>query len=281
MSTGRICSVIAGSILFLLLTVLTEIGGAVWLVSHFLVGRWPFCRQSLLRQFLVGLAVALVLYPFFIFVIVPPLAAALSRTRLPCAATVDETIMPATPLTCLLNRGYLRPELRSLLDQLGTEMARRFPGSRMTTLEAGFPFIDGFPMLPHLSHRDGRKVDIAFFYLDSETRMPIASGSPSPLGYFRYEHPKAGEMLSCFGRWTPLRWDFAWFQPERPAWVIDEGRTAATLDWLKNNPRVSRIFIEPYLARRLGENGGKVRFQGCFAARHDDHIHIEMASKLP
>lgn len=197
------------------------------------------------------------------------------------AATPDAPIMPAGMLTCLLNRGYARPEALALLDQLGTAMAERFPGSRVTTLEAGFPFVDGFPMLPHLSHRDGRKVDVAFFYRDGTTGASIPGGSPSPVGYFHYERPGPGEILSCAGRWTPLRWDFTWLQPDHPTWRIDEVRTAAMLDWLKNDPRISRIFIEPYLAQRMKTRGGKVRFQGCFAARHDDHIHIEVQRVLP
>jgi hypothetical protein len=46
--------------------------------------------------------------------------------------------------------------------------------------------------------------------------------------------------------------------------------------WLKARPEVTRIFIEPHLADRLGVGGGKVRFQGCRAARHDDHLHVEI-----
>ena len=29
-------------------------------------------------------------------------------------------------------------------------------------LDGGFPFLDGFPLLPRLSHDDGRKLDLAF-----------------------------------------------------------------------------------------------------------------------
>jgi hypothetical protein len=46
--------------------------------------------------------------------------------------------------------------------------------------------------------------------------------------------------------------------------------------WLTAQPEVARIFVEPYLAERLGVAGGKVRFQGCWAARHDDHVHVEI-----
>ena len=66
-------------------------------------------------------------------------------------------------------------------------------------------------------------------------------------------------------------------QPAKaPAWVLDEERTRAMILWLKARPEVTRIFIEPHLADRLGVGGGKVRFQGCRAARHDDHLHVEI-----
>ena len=39
---------------------------------------------------------------------------------------------------------------------------------------------------------------------------------------------------------------------------------------------VRRIFVEPHLKRRLGFAGeARVRFAGCSAARHDDHLHVD------
>jgi len=35
------------------------------------------------------------------------------------------------------------------------------------------------------------------------------------------------------------------------------------------------MLLEPPLARRLGVADTRLRFQGCRAARHDDHIHIQ------
>jgi len=36
-----------------------------------------------------------------------------------------------------------------------------------------------------------------------------------------------------------------------------------------------RALLEPYLEARLGVNSSRISFQGCYAARHDDHIHVE------
>jgi hypothetical protein len=39
---------------------------------------------------------------------------------------------------------------------------------------------------------------------------------------------------------------------------------------------VRRVFIEPHLKARLDlARLSKVRFAGCRAARHDDHIHVD------
>lgn len=45
---------------------------------------------------------------------------------------------------------------------------------------------------------------------------------------------------------------------------------------LSAEPRVMKIFVEPHLQRKLGAYDAKIRFQGCRAARHDDHIHFQL-----
>lgn len=260
---------------FAVLTALTQVGGAAYVLG-LAVGR--FCGLRTAAPFLsqtIALLAGALFYAVLTAVVVPPLAAQLGRVRLPCQSEGDGPVIAATRLTCALNRGYVRPEVRDLLSELGSDARRRFPGTQLTVLEGNFPFGDGFPLLPHLSHRDGKKADLAFFYREAAGGA-VAGGSPSWLGYFLYEQPGPGARQPCVGHWTPLRWDFAWLQPAVPRWRLDEGRTAWMVAWLKGNPKVSRIFLEPHLADRLGAAGGKVRFQGCQAARHDDHLHIEV-----
>jgi hypothetical protein len=271
----RLLRLTALAFLFVLLTALTQIGGLALLIG-LAIGRFPAVRHSppWLRRTAVALA-ALAIYAVATAFLVPPLAKAMGRVQLPCG-TSEGPVVAATWLTCALNRGYVRPEALALMTALGEAAGQRFPGSRLTTLEANFPFIDGFPLPPHLSHRDGRKVDLAYFYRTVDGDAAIAHGSPSWLGYFIYEQPVAGAPQPCAGRWTPLRWDFDWLQPRPPTWRLDEERTAWLVIWLKDNPRISRLFIEPHLAQRMNVAGGKVRFQGCRAARHDDHIHVEL-----
>lgn len=249
------------------LTLLTQIGGLAYLVALLATRRWRRSGVSQWRRTAYAATATLLIYAAASLAIVPPLAQLLGRERVPCAS--------APHVGCLLNRTYLRPKTLALITGLNQAMASRFPGSGVTVLDGSFPFADGVPLPPHLSHHDGRKVDLAYFYLDANGQ-PIARGSPSPVGYFHYQQPRPGDREPCAARFTPLRWDLAWLQPEPPAWALDEERTRAMILWLKARPEVERIFLEPHLADRLGVGGGKVRFQGCRAARHDDHIHVEV-----
>ncbi len=249
------------------LTLLTQIGGVAYVIALLATRRWRRAQLSRWRRATYLTVATVFFYTIASIAIVPPLAGLLGRERVPCSS--------ATLAGCALSRTYLKPKTLALIAALDHGMTSRFPRSNVTILEGSFPFFDGFPLPPHLSHHDGRKVDLAFFYRDANGQ-PIASGSPSPIGYFHFQQPRAGEREPCAGRITPLRWNLAWLQPKEPAWVLDEERTRAMILWLKARPEVTRIFIEPHLAGRLGVNGGKVRFQGCQAARHDDHLHVEI-----
>lgn len=265
--TGRLILKVA---IFAILTAVTQIGGIAYAVAWF---AWSSTRRRQIPVSILVPTTTIGLYTLMTMYAVPPLAAYWGRERLPC--TQAGSIVPATHLTCALNRGYVSTETLDLLRQLTNDLSHRFPGSRLVLLEGGFPFLDGFPLLPHLSHRDGRKVDISFFYTDVKGD-PWPDGSPSYLGYFIYEQPKPTETQPCRGRFSPLRWDFYWLQGLAPEWRMDVQRTQWMVRWLKNRPEVSRLFLEPHLAERLGESGGKLRFQGCHAARHDDHLHVEI-----
>ena len=239
---------IARAVIFAVLTVLTQIGGLCYLLGLVLQRR----GRS------VGVVSALLVYVVLTVVVVPPLAALAGRVRLPCATAANAAapLVSATRLTCALNRGYVRSTTARVLTALGEAMNRQFPGSQVTTLEGSFPFFDGF-------------------YRTADGQTAVPRGSPSWFGYFVYERPQVGDG-ACAGVRSLLRWDLNWLQPASPAWVLDVPRTAWMLNWLKAQPQVARLFVEPHLARRLGVEGGKVRFQGCQAARHDDHIHIEV-----
>ena len=267
---------------FLLLTVLTQVGGII-LVFAWLIGRLMFPKT--LQGWRRGAALTvlfLILYQAVSSLVVPPLAVSAGRVPLPCHAEPDRPFAAASGLYCLLNRHYVDPRVLALLTELSRAVDRAYPGTTTLYLDANFPFLDGFPLLPHLSHDDGRKLDLAYYYA-TPTGSYLLGTLRSPIGYWAFEQPAAGDASSCGARpWLTLRWDLNSLQSlysERP---LERERTAAALRWLTSEGQafgVERAFIEPYLANRLGVSSPVLGFQGCRAARHDDHIHIQIGRR--
>src|SRR5688500_616408 len=269
-----------GILLFVVLTLVTQVGGAafalVWLlgrlVSRERLGGW--------RRAGVDLGLFVALYAALHAFVVPPLAALGGRVPLPCTAETGRPFAAAHPLYCWLDRHYVDPRVLTVMVELSRAVERAHPGSVTLFLDGNFPFLNGFPLLPHLSHHDGRKLDIAYFYAE-----PGGAYRPgllrSPIGYWAFEQPGTGDTSRCpRGSWLTLRWDMAFLQdiwPDRP---LEPERTRTALRWLVNEGRaagVERVFVEPYLAARLGVASPLLGFQGCRAARHDDHIHFQIA----
>ncbi len=270
----------AGAVLVvILLTLVTQIGGLVlWLA-------WPLLQWTRARlggrsgpaSLAAALAVFLLLYALVGTFVVPPMAAALGRERLPCFASEERPLQAVSPLFCLTNRNYARPAVFRILFDLSDAMARAAPGTVTAYLDAGFPFLDGFLMLPHLSHRHGSDVDLAFFYLQGDAATPSPAGGSWSIGYWAYVPPRTGDPQPCAARTIDLRWDLDWLQPAFSGLRLDERRTAAMLRWLSDNAGrygIRKVLLEPHLQRRMATDARLVRFQGCRAARHDDHLHV-------
>jgi hypothetical protein len=264
---------------FILLTVLTQVGGLA-LIPCWLVARTPLVRglPSAMRGGLL-LLVFLAGYSALTRLLVPSLAALGGRVPLPCRADAARSFAAGHPLYCVLNRHYVDARVVPVLSQMSRDVATTHPGTITLFLDANFPFLDGFPLLPHLSHNDGRKLDLAFYYAAADgTYLP--GTLRSPIGYWGFEDPAADDPSPCRpNQWLTLRWDMALLQrfwPERP---LEPERTRAALNWLVTEGArhgVERVFVEPHLARRLGVSSPLLRFQGCRAARHDDHIHFQI-----
>jgi hypothetical protein len=129
------------------------------------------------------------------------------------------------------------------------------------------------PLFPHLSHGDGRQVDLAVFYQDRGGAPMAAPPRGSHNGYGKFEPARRGDPLPCLGIDRP---GDERDPPADRAWKLDEVRTKALLQALIADPRVRRVLIEPHLEKRFGLWGHpKVRAPGCNAARHDDHLHVD------
>ena len=57
---------------------------------------------------------------------------------------------------------------------------------------------------------------------------------------------------------------------------ISEITTKSLINEILKSDLVNKVFIEPHLKKRLKLNHSKIRFQGCKAVRHDDHIHFQI-----
>ena len=261
-----------------LLTLLTQVGGLVWLLA-LLVAR-PLRRRWPLRRFTTGL-VFVALYLLATTLVVPPLARQWGRVPLP---VFDPLLRPESRWFCLLNRHYVRPGLRQALEEVAAQLQDRYPGTAVWYMDANFPFIDGYPLEPHFSHKDGRKIDLSVYWTLARTGQPFA-GNPSPFGYGAFAAPLPGERdyaAECEkkGYWyIGLDGDLAapFFQEKN--YVFDAGRTAELARLLAEHPAIGKILLQPHLSTRLGlSHYRKIRFQGCKAARHDDHLHAELRS---
>lgn len=280
---GRLMRIAGAVLFFALATAVTQLGGLIFLLALIVVRTLRRSGTRTPIAVLAGIVFFLAAIPLLNRYLVPPLAALGGREPLACYATVDRPYAALSPLYCILGRNYVRPEARVMMDAMASDLARQYPGLIVAYLDAGFPFFDGFPLPPHLSHYDGRRIDVAYLYKDeADSYLPLVT--PSPLGYWGFEMPPAEEALPCGDkvRWLTLRWDMDWFQVfVRRDLRLDEERTAAMLRWLSERGPghgVDKILLEPHVAERLQVASPMIRFQGCRAARHDDHIHAEVAA---
>jgi len=247
------------------LTVLTQIGGLILLVG-LLVARifgWrSFWKKLLLSAFL---------YLIISLVLIPQIAPIFGRE--PVKHT--KVITPATWLTVILNRNYVRPNVNKLL--LKTAKKVNASGIKILYLDANFPFWNGFPLLPHLSHNDGKKLDLALIYENKKGEIvPIKK---SRTGYGVYVSPRSGEVdqtKKCkqagYGQYDYSKYFSLGAVNQAP--VFSEKGTKILMDALLENSEIQKIFIEPHLKSRLGLTDRRIRFHGCRAVRHDDHIHF-------
>lgn len=191
----------------------------------------------------------------------------------------NKHLKPATSLTFWLNRNYVTSELNEVLTDVSQRVSADNPNAVVHYLDANFPFFNGFPLLPHLSHNDGKKVDIALVY---EDRM--GNWSPrlkSNSGYGVFEKPIGDELNQ------PQLCEEAGAKQYNLAKYLTLGTNNAPIKWSKKwtkqlmiklvtDPRVGKVFLEPHLVRRMDLYYQKIRFHGCHAVRHDDHIHIQL-----
>jgi hypothetical protein len=272
----RLIGIVFVFLFIVILTVLTQVGGVILLLCIWVA----FLLRKRFKWIYKPLPIMLsfpVVYLMFTLAIIPLLAPLGGRVALPC---FGDRLSPLTIGTCICNRHYVTPQLKAVVEDAAKEMSVKYNGSKLYYLDANFPFINGFPLLPHLSHNDGKKLDLAFFYKDAATNAPT-DGTPSPIGYGVYAGPVGDEIITakqCAGdNWYYGIMEHIVPQDKADKMVLDEKRTKALMVIFGKDNRVEKMFIEPHLKERLGLMGyAKIRFQGCHSVRHDDHVHIQL-----
>lgn len=239
-------------VIIALLTVFTQIGGIAWLIALF------FRKKPLVFGLFYGVLSATSLF-------VAPLFG-----RVPLSCGSDGPLQVQSWVYCLTNRSYVTPKLKGVLADLSEDVNQKYPGTKTLVLDASFPFWDGFPLVPHLSHDDGKKADLAFYYSREGIYQPGAARSP--IGYFAFEEGPT----HCPSEALSLRWDLPYLQPLWRNLELEPQRTAHAMRWLNADRRIEKVFLELHLQKRLKTTGSKIGFQGCRAARHDDHIHFQV-----
>jgi hypothetical protein len=66
-------------------------------------------------------------------------------------------------------------------------------------------------------------------------------------------------------------------QKNKKDYMFDAIRTKQMIALFASSDAIEKIFIEPHLALRMHvKSFPKIRFHGCHAVRHDDHLHIQI-----
>lgn len=267
-----------GLIFFSLLTILTQVGGIIFLISILAFGPIDKRVDSTWLRMSAKLFSFVLLYILFVFVIVPLIAKPFGRVPLPLFES--HHVRPANILTVLLNRNYVRPELRQATFDVADKMHKKYPGTVLNYLDANFPFIDKFPLPPHLSHNDGRKLDVSFYYIDAKTG-DRTNNVPSWIGYGVCEEPRAGEFDRPAECARKGYWQYSFLlrnisQKNKNLYPFDHKRTKDLVNFFAADQAIGKILIEPHLKTRLNLTSRKVRLHGCNAVRHDDHLHVQL-----
>lgn len=261
--------ILLNCITFLLLTILTQVGGIIYLFSIMLI------KGNGKRNKFKKATIFITLYSVFTFLIIPFISPQFGREII-----ADSSILQAKSLFYkIANRNYVTSELNSFLSRVSADLAKENKGIKLIYLDANFPFFDKFPLLPHLSHNDGKKIDVAFIYRDEFDKL--VNSKPSKNGYGVYESPTSIEInqtKECINKGY-YQYDFSkylTFGKINHSITFSDKATKELIEIILKNKIVEKLFIEPHLKQRLKLKNSKIRFHGCQAVRHDDHIHFQI-----
>ncbi|WP_411768673.1 hypothetical protein [Winogradskyella sp. A3E31] len=123
-----ILKLIGHLLIIVLLTAITQVGGLIWLISILIssIKNWK-------KRYVFSIT-----YLLFNLILIPPIASHFGREQLPWFNTNLETKNWFYPLAF---RNYVKPKLKIVLLE-----ASKASETKITYLDANFPFFDGFPL---------------------------------------------------------------------------------------------------------------------------------------
>lgn len=253
----------------ILLTALTQIGGIIYLISVFIISK----KKS--KYKLKRISLFIFVYLIATFLLVPNIAPLFGRVKIKDIYRIESHNL----FTKICKRNYVTPKMHSVLTDVSLRFNKEFPDIKLIYLDANFPFFNGFPLLPHLSHNNGKKIDISFIYEDNKGN--ITNLKPSNSGYGNFVAPLKGELNQTKickenGFWQYDFTKFLTFGSPNKDLILSKKATKNLIQIILKNDEVTKLFIEPHLKNSLKLDNFKVRFHGCKAVRHDDHIHFQI-----
>lgn len=264
---NRVFNIIKYTFLVVALTITTQVGGICLLIALLINLLLKFKNRAQ--------KIVLFLFTYFLisFLLIPKIAPIWGREKVSSAHQVTATSW----FTTLLNRNYVTPQLNQTLQKAALQLKKH--NIQINYLDANFPFVNGFPLLPHLSHNDGKKIDLSFIYENADGTISPLKKSMS--GYGVFESPTTTEFNQI--EWCVNR---GYFQYDFPKYltfgtihknlIFSPSANKTLIEQILTFPEVDKVFIEPHLKHRLNLTHSKIKYHGCRAVRHDDHIHLQI-----
>ncbi len=259
--------IIYRTFIFILLTLITQIGGIVYLISLIISKKLNLKLRFQTIIFFISF------YLFSTLLIIPFVAPIFGREKV----KHSKRIKPTNYITVLLNRNYVNPKLNNLLSEVEKEL--KGTNIEIHYLDANFPFVNNFPLFPHLSHNDGNKIDLSLIY---ETQKGIITNKQKSVsGYGAFEEPKITEynqIEKCLksGNFQYNYPKYLTFGKINKELKFSKKGTKKLIKSILKSSDLEKIFIEPHLRNRMKLKDSRVRYHGCKSVRHDDHIHIQI-----
>lgn len=266
-------------LLFLILTLFTQVGGIIYLLSKLIYRVIDAKPLNGYRESLRRITFHISIYLVFTLLIVPPIAGLFGRVRLPVFER--NHLGPRTIWTVLLNRHYVRPQMKTVVLKISSEMGQRHPNIRINYFDANHPFLKGYPLFPHLSHNDGKKLDLGFIYMDKDGK-DFSDKTPSVIGYGISEEPMNGEYnrpLECSRDSKNWMYNFMrniYPQAAKNDYRFNKEINKELISKFAHESIISKVLLEPHLKVRMKLHSAKIKQVQCGSVRHDDHFHVQV-----